>query len=272
MSFIRVPTGLLEANITPSQFKLCAFIISNSVYNTDTKQNACFWGYEQIALKFSGKKSAKSSIIKQINDLIDKKILIIYKRGGNKSAGIAFNQDFDYGSSQNNEGCLNSTDRCLNSTDRCLNSTPHKDIRFKNIYLKNINGEGCLNSTDEKNKIQSKNVATADAAAVRSVPEAGQVRQESAKGSAGVEIEPQITDFILFDEFFEEFRDQTAFYQVGKVDDFYFIRPYKAFLDIFEEKFKAAAQWFEARGLVLQMVRHGSHFANEIIFEPKKTA
>lgn len=186
MSFIKLPTELLEADITPAQLKILANLIRYSFEDAHT-----YIGYSKLA---ESCRTSKSAIIKAIKTLEQKGFLTIQHRGVfSRSNDITLTIEkgctlsANRGAAGSPKGCLNDTPKgclndtpkgCLNDTHRCLNDTPHidKDLNT-NIYFNSQNNIGCLNDTPKKAENQSE---PADVAAGLSI-----ANQESAKKGLG---------------------------------------------------------------------------------------
>ncbi len=266
MSFIKLPTELLEADITPAQLKILANLIRYSFEDAHT-----YIGYSKLA---ESCRTSKSAIIKAIKTLEQKGFLTIQHRGVfSRSNDITLTIEkgctlsANRGAAGSPKGCLNDTPKgclndtpkgCLNDTHRCLNDTPHidKDLNT-NIYFNSQNNIGCLNDTPKKAENQSE---PADVAAGLSI-----ANQESAKGVQVASSRFRAKDIQLFELLNKKIFQWWVDFDLLRIGNQYKLRPLSNNELTNNIRFSELKQAAAAAGFDVQLMQRGTHSIREII-------
>ena len=258
MSFIKLPTELLDADITPAQLKILANLIRYSFEDGHT-----YIGYSKLA---TACKSNKSAIIKSVKVLEQKGYLTIQHRGVfSRSNDITLTIErgctlsANRGAAGSPKGCLNDTPKgCLNDTLGCLNNTPHidKDLNT-NIYFNDKKSAGCLNNTPKAPESQ---LAPLDVANGRTI-----ANSKTANRVGVASLCNNNEDITLWELLSKKNFQWWVDFDLVRIGDQYLLRPLSANELTNNIRFEELKEVAAAAGFTLQFMRRGMHSVNEIV-------
>lgn len=272
MSYIQVPTEwLLSGKISATQFRLICVIKLTSRDFGDGMMS--YLGFDKLA---KGANLSRATVIREIKDLQNKGFLEVRQRANrSKSNGIELTLDKlqecldEIEGSQNDtpEGCQNDTRGYQNDTPGYQNDTPHIDNRFKNINLKfKYMGQGCQNDTPKEMTTDSQ-LAPADIAAGRSMPNGGRAAESSAgneRGGIGAALAEErlllVSMRAIFTDIFEDL-------SVSKAGNSYILRKKGKFALIEDVRLKEVADWMRAKGLDARVLDVNTRVMGETLIE-----
>ena len=266
MSFIKLPTELLDADITPAQLKILANLIRYSFEDGHT-----YIGYSKLAAACN---SNKSAIIKSVKVLEQKGYLTIQHRGVfSRSNDITLTIErgctlsANRGAAGSPKGCLNDTPKgclndtpkgCLNDTLGCLNDTPHidKDLNT-NIYFNDKKSAGCLNNTPKAPESQ---LAPLDVANGRTI-----ANSKTANRVGVASLCNNNEDITLWELLSKKNFQWWVDFDLVRIGDQYLLRPLSANELTNNIRFEELKEVAAAAGFTLQFMRRGMHSVNEIV-------
>lgn len=263
--FAKLPQEIIfNKNLTAGEVRLIAALMVFDFLDGGKKSE---FGSYKIAEKMNTSPAAVRRLLKDLEEKHYIKITNQDFNGRKKSSKIELTLNngiyFALAGVQNNTSERNQNDSSLrNQNDSTLrnqndskknqNDSTHIEERKKDI--KEIKEKNQNDSTNEQ-------METGDGAPVRSMPEKNQQ-----KGISG-EFQTNIEDYCLYQAFFEEFKNNLYRFDLVQVDEYICFRPLRMFRNMCEDVFKAAADWFEARGRVLQWLDSNTRYQNEIIIK-----
>lgn len=268
--FAKLPQEVIfNENLTAGEVRLIAALMVFDFLDGGKKSE---FGSYKIAEKMNTSPAAVRRLLKDLEEKHYIKITNQDFNGRKKSSKIELTLNngiyFALAGVQNNTSKRNQNDSSLrNQNDSILrnqndskknqNDSTHIEERKKDI--KEIKEKNQNDSTNEQ-------IETGDGAPVLSMPKPDKSGGNQQKGISG-EFQTDIEDYCLYQAFFEEFKHDLYRFDLVQVDKYICFRPLRMFKGMCENIFKAAADWFEARGRVLQWLDTNKHYQNEIIIK-----
>lgn len=274
MAFIKIPEELLEANITPVQFRVLCNLIKLSF-----EDGHSYVGYESLARYCHSKKGAIARTIKELEALGF--IRMSRRLKGTRTNDIELTLENGF---LNLSGRFEGTvrERDLRTRDESLSRTHdesvtrthsesarthgeygrthdeyvHKDIRFK--YL-DLNTQSRVTRAREES-------APADVTAGRSMPTSGSAGSASKAEAEGSQLD--IEDLCLWQAFKSEFPQRSPWFQLVRAQHRLIMRGIgKMGDDMLCRAWPEVSDWFSGRGFKIEKAAQNQRFYSEIVIK-----
>ena len=272
-SFVKIPTDIVKSHaISNLEFRVLANIVILSTYNDGHSFLGSFKLSDMCGI-------GRAALRKALSNLEAMKLIKITQRGNfsrsndillTMSEGLAFLQNggsvkstLEVDLKDSPQVDLNDSRVALKDSPVYLKEPPYKDIDLNNIYLNNNRAEVDLKDSPKKERSGSKK-ATDDVASVRSMP-CQQADDELARKEV-VGSQCELTDYILVDDFKQEFEDILPLITLFKIGNEWGVRP---FMRLPERAIRAIEirSFFEKRGQKITFFEAKTHKNGEIIMD-----